>query len=350
MNTQYQKKSPQANNRSKPQNAWREEVALELAKIGYAKDADEFIDCQNAESVRFWRVCATDAAHHAAPVFHTCHKRVCPECEARNSGRLFHRYYQPIFDIVRRRRYGRGLTHMILTTPIDLRGENVGAQLRDAYAKVGEFFDILFGKDWQNDNRGYLAGCEFGERGYKLHFHILVYCEYIDQNKAWRIWTDLTGFTAMPYLKRVDHKDHSLEDALAEVVKYVTKLSTLEPALAAKVFHVIRGTRRIRSKGLFYRLPAPEKPDCACPVCKDALRLWSRERYEEWLELRRIEALADLVDTIGGSVLLRNGNNFLGILGQTTTENAAESPEKRHRKHLDPSPPDLDQLPLPIAD
>lgn len=329
-------KSP-ANGRDALTNQWRDEVAAALASAGLAREADSFLACQDEDTVSFVHVCSEDPDHDATLIAHTCHLRICPDCERRNSARLYERYYQPILDIVRVFRRRRGLRHIVLTTPFSLEDENIREKLRWAYAQLGRLFDLLLPEGWQKKEMGYLAGCEFGEEGRKLHFHILFYGPYIDNTDMCLVWNILTGSTVLPWIKLVDGKDHTLENAVKELVKYVTKLTTLPAHLMPVLLEAIKGTRRIRNKGIFYNLPQLEKQPTTCKVCGAPMTVWTRDHYDAHQRAKLVGDSAKLLDRLRNSPLvLKLGNKFPGNPPPDCTSAARET------SFLDDGPPPRD--------
>lgn len=301
------------NGRTPEQNVWRAEVTRALFDANMPAAADAFARCQDESSVRFYVVCEADAEHQATALAHTCHLRICPECEARNSARLLARYLEPIRDVYAAAPSSYRLRHIVLTTSISLLDSDVRGQLRRSYDTLGAFFDELWGDDWQQTGCGYLAGAEFGPNGLKLHFHVLVLCDWIDQNRARDIWTRLTGFTALPYIRAVSAANYPLENALTEIIKYTTKLSELKPDLMPTLLDAIYRTRRIRARGAFYRLPQPEPERSKCKECGSRLVLWSRSKFENWQRGAIGRALSDFDGDALSELLLRLGNKSSGI-------------------------------------
>lgn len=302
-----------ANGREPNENVWRAAVVRALIAAGMDYEAEQFRCCQDEASVQFYVVCPNDPDHQTVALARTCHLRICPECEQRNHARLLHRYHDPIEEVYHRAPSHYRLRHLILTTPISLLESDVKTQLRRVYDNLARFFDRLWGDDWRESGRGYLSGAEFGPEGLKLHFHVLALCDWIDQNKARDIWTDLTGFTALPYIKAVNQTNYTLTDALSEIIKYATKISCLEPNLVPTLLTAIAGTRRIRTRGAFYRLPQSDKEDKLCPECGAKLTVWHTTKFQFWKSGSIGRSLSAFDAGRLRDLLLRLGNKSQGL-------------------------------------
>jgi hypothetical protein len=300
------------NGRTADKNAWRAEVVAALIDADMPDQAEAFRVCQDEASVRFYAVCPVNPDHQTIALSHTCHLRICEDCQRRDQARLMHRYYEPIAVLADRAPRGFRLRHFILTTPISLLEPDVRAQLRRAYDQLARFFDEFWPEDWRERGYGYLAGAEFGVDGLRLHFHILVLCPWMNQNKARKIWTKITGFTALPYIKAVNRSNYTLTDALSEVIKYATKISMLKPELMPVLLAAIARTRRVRCRGAFYNLPQPEKEHKVCPECGARLTLWNTAQFEKWRKGSIGRALFTFDSAALANLLLRLGNKFPG--------------------------------------
>lgn len=228
--------------------------------------------------------CSTDPKHQATAVCPTCQLRFCPDCCHRQSARLLARYMPLMRDLVADSSDDYRMRHIILTTPIDLRSPDCRTAVLSLAEKVSLCFEKCLGSNWREDC-GLLFAFEFGENGLKLHFHCLVYCPYISQSRLVKAWKDVTNsLCEVAFIRLVTddpNKGQSLESAVAEVLKYATKLWKRDKAgnviyldadLIPILAKVLKGTRRIRTYGLFYRLDVEEEPHvcetCASPIVR----------------------------------------------------------------------------------
>jgi len=312
------------NGRTPEDNIWRQSVTDELIIAGMYKEAESFAACQADDTIFSVFVCSDDIDHDAKTIAHTCHLRICPECAHRESARVMNRYVDKAHALARLRRDNHSLKHIILTTRFDIMQPDIKSRLRSAFDSVGATFDVLLGKGWQRENIGYIAGAEFGEKGKKLHFHVLFYGPWLDQSELQDIWCDLTGNTAIPYIKAIT-RGKNVEKACAEILKYTTKLSAIEPVLMPRLLDVLKGTRRIRSKGVFYRLEAAKRESRLCDDCNAKMTIMPVDAYNAHKSQKMIESLAAIA-----LLPLRNGNNFLPesvVIEEKPTSDITSQPE-----------------------
>lgn len=336
------------NGRTQDQNAWRQRVVDALAKAGLAKEADSFATCQDEDTIKFYHTCSQNPEHVARAIAHTCHLRICPECARRESARLKARYYEPIRKIVKTYRKDRALRHIVVTTRFHLQDGDIRERLRESFEKLAQLFDLLLPANWRKMNIGYLAGAEFGEEGNRLHFHILYYGPFIHYTDMALVWYILTGNTALPYLRYVDGKKYTLDEAVNELVKYCTKLSILDVELMPALLEAVRGTRRVRAQGIFYRLPHPDKEPCTCPECSAPMEMWSRAKYEAWKESQLQQKRSELLSDLRSILDLKLGNKFLfsprppDAQGDEKISFAYQEPPPLDLTALEPPPPSWD--------
>ena len=275
---------------------WRESVANCLWYSGHKPEAEAFFNCGKDEDFRAYAVCRTDASHFAKPILHTCHLRYCVDCERRAMAKRLERFLPAIDDAINSWRKGSyRLRHIVLTTPYDLSKEEILEQYPRAWKAVQKTIEqVMFNvrEKWatleekrrqrislKQHGIGLIVGAEFGEQGHKLHFHLLCYCPYIPHDTLTKYWKENTNQEA--YISDIKQV-HSIEQAAKETItKYVTKLSDMPPELIPCLHKVLEGSRRIRSYGIFYNLPALEEEPCTCPQCGSSVGYMRRSDYEE---------------------------------------------------------------------
>ena len=146
-------------------------------------------------------------------------------------------------------------------------------------------------------NQGFIVADEFGETGEKLHFHILFYGQWIDNKErngfplssAWRKVTD--GDCEVTYIAGILAED--LHAELMETLKYVCKfwkrdpdtgeVSRLSPTSMVTLHKLLKGQRRVRTYGLFYRVPVALNRRPECPDCGETMHRMTSIEYNIWL-------------------------------------------------------------------
>jgi len=130
---------------------------------------------------------------------------------------------------------------------------------------------------WKTE-QGFLVGAEFGEEGHKLHYHIIHYGQYLDHAKISSMWRELTGGDAyVTWVKGFPYKGHTIEETLREVLKYCVKfystdkttgeITAIPAHLMPMLAKVLERSRRIRTYGLFYKVPEPDRRNHLCATC-----------------------------------------------------------------------------------
>ena len=124
-------------------------------------------------------------------------------------------------------------------------------------------------RHWELFDFGVLGGWEFGEDGHKLHIHLLVLCPWIDAIKLSECWAEATqNICFITKVKKV----RGVENGVAEVTKYATKLTSMPPQLVPTLHKVLSRKRRIRAYGSFSgQLETVSSEPFTCPVCSGEL-------------------------------------------------------------------------------
>lgn len=268
---------------------YRERAYVELLKAGMDDIAERYLHCADPswsfliggngeipKEVSGVNACSADASHPAQAVYPTCHLRFCCDCAHAQSARLLNRYVPFMKGLVRDGDEVYKLRHIVLTTPIRLIDPSCREEMHELFNKLrDEFWDILLGKGWRKEC-GVLVATDFGEDGHKLHFHILVYCPWIDKDAITDAWLKVTGgLCEVNWIRLVDEDEHTVDKAVAEILKYAVKLWKvgkdgkiiyLDPKLIPVLAKVLQGTRRIRSYGLFNGFQVEDKPH-VCETC-----------------------------------------------------------------------------------
>lgn len=293
---------------------WRKEVAAALLEYGLDKEARLFYDC--AEQPKRWInskrevlpeqaatvwTCTHDDTHPAALFMATCDLRICPDCAARQTARLAARYIPKAIELSKvGGRYH--LRHIVFTTPIELTSdtpEKIHKKIkelsklpRQAMQIVEELGDSL-GRDYKT--LGAIQSAEFGTEGHKLHFHVIQYGSYLPQKELSEAWSQVTGGLAnVVFIRAIDtSSEENTANDVIETLKYSVKfwsrdengdVKYLPPNVMPHLLLSLKGLRRIKSWGCFYRLPKPEKEKFLCPECQNEMQRIGCENWHYWLE------------------------------------------------------------------
>lgn len=200
-------------------------------------------------------------------------------CARRESARILKKYLPHIQAAAASNHPQYKLRHIVLTTNWNLRDLDIVTKYRRGWKAVNQLFDNLLGENWHKAGRGTFSGAEFGADGNMLHFHVLAFTEWIDQADLSREWEKLTGCPVV-WIRLV----RGVKKATKEVIKYAAKLTDLEPDDIARLHGVIKGSRRIRTRGLFYNVPAlpkTEEPQ-VCKKCGSPIENWQPDRFSVW--------------------------------------------------------------------
>lgn len=283
--------------------SWRNAVYEQLVIAGMDSDAERWLSCETYHKIPFSgedapvgtkniACCSREPLNHPRIAFKsTCGLRYCPTCAEQHSARLLARY-APVLTELALKSGSRRLRKIMLSTPYSLEDDSTGDHYKKLMSAIPVMFDDLLGTEWR-DHSGLLVGAEIGENGYKLHFHLLAYCKFIDQKQLATAWNKATdGHAEVVWIAEVSRDKSSVEKAIAEQLKYCTKFwklkhdgsrSMIDPHLIPKLAKLLAGTRRIRSYGLFYKIPEPEPETHYCEVCGSPMvMIWQ----SDWILFR----------------------------------------------------------------
>lgn len=282
---------------------WRTEVSNELTKAGLSDVAEQFESCADTPRRMIshqvevipavngsLHVCSADHTHDAMLFSATCDLRICPDCARRQSARLVARYLPALLQARQSPTRKHRLRHIVLTRDIALTSELAAAELNNGFSSIRNLFDRMLGKDWTSTG-GYIATAEFGSSGFKLHYHVVAYVPYMDQAEMSEIWEELTT-SKICFIRQIAGTEEKIVSEVQEILKYVTKFwstdsSTGEPKyippeLMPVLHRVLKGTRRVRSVGIFYNIPETESEplrcECGAPMRRISLEDWQHFR------------------------------------------------------------------------
>jgi hypothetical protein len=275
------------------------DVAEQLRNRGHEKESIEWMKCGDPAFIRAVKTCSDNPEHYSRVIGCSCHLRICPECAHRDGVRLLHQYLEPVKQSVDNKPPKWSLKHVVLTTSHHIDDADILQQYRKIYKDADQLFENFFGEDWQKSDRGLLYGAEFGEESQHLHLHCLVLCEWIDKDDLSACWESITG-NKITFIRRV----HGIRKAIQEMCKYVTKFTQLSAGDTVKVFEIIKGTRRIRSRGIYFGLPVPKREivhncrECGAPI----IQMFPAD-FDAWKASLQIDSVedGDLLDLIIGN-------------------------------------------------
>lgn len=279
---------------------WRADVYGALLDADMEHEADLWWRCARCgatyfvsknqevdENTKAVYACCNDPSHHAKAVKMTCQLRICPECARREVFRLLHRYVPVMEALMHSHHPTYRFRKIVLTTPLDMESPDAKTKYLEYASKVPKVFDELLPKGWRSE-QGFIQSAEFGPQGHKLHFHLIFFGEWLDNRKSngYKLasaWKKVTG-EECEVVRIYGIKPEDIQAELIETLKYTTKfwktdedgeIIRIEPRLMPILLNILKGTRRIRSYGVFYNVPeVPQEPD-VCPVCQSALVRWS---------------------------------------------------------------------------
>lgn len=277
--------------------AWRNDVYEELELAGLNKIAKRWLSCSEncftrikpvegaslPRSAKRIFVCIDDHTHEAEIYSQTCDLRICPECARRHSARMVARYLPKMLELLHQHHPTHRFRHIVFTLPFGLEDPDIRQKLLDGFAQVERVMDALMtpAGDWKA-SQGFLTGSEFGETGYKLHFHVIHYGQYLNQVDLSREWSKQTrGAAQVVFVRGFPYKGKTIEESLREVLKYATKFYSKDeitgevkyiPAKLLPVLaKVLEKTRRIRTYGVFYDVPEPDRDTHTCATCNSPM-------------------------------------------------------------------------------
>lgn len=318
--------SPNDNKKTEASLIWRRQAVSHLAAKGYQQQAQDLKRCGTSF---FVDVCPDHPDHEPKAVAVHCGLRICPECEARESWRKLSRYLpalqallepNPLYPDYRLRK-------IVLTTPYplsDLTSKSFNDKQKLVNAFCQEYFYQYFLNkggltkaelrrqriDLKQHGIGGLRSSEFGEKGKKLHWHILIYSPYMPHDDILRIWNEVTGgecqiaHVSGLYADKSGEIDDrvGLQLAVKEIVKYATKFTSLRPRDIPKLYSVLKGNRRFQSFGILHgiELPDDETIDRTCSECGASREQTTVTEYIRRCELRHVpidDVVTDAVDS-----------------------------------------------------
>lgn len=312
----------------------------EAAKL--RTEADRYAYCGNQALGLF---CPECNSQYFVKMF--CRSRICERC-----GRIYKRDLQKkmipsIQEVSRNKRQGYILALVTLTVSSQRFGDQLPTRehIERLYRETSSFLRLHYGKyknrlsssgkvveirrklsaadkaerrrlrseakkrgeeppEFDNSSRrvfigaGWIATLEIGSDNNNAHCHAIVYGPIRQWFRLKQSWESITGDSQGVDIRKV-RKPKELTNY---VLKYITKPPVTEDYCRIADYAVmIKGTRRLRSGGIFYNsftVDKPERPRCACIHCNSRLVMETTmmlhectDRIDLYKELREIEKL-----------------------------------------------------------
>lgn len=258
---------------------------LLMRETGSSKQGDYYLYC--GQLVRVW-MCRTCECKYTAPAH--CGLRICEYCGSRNVARVRAKL-QPVIDrVVDSPQVGYSLYLVTLTRRST--GAPTREAVRDLWVHARGLLQAFYLK---HPGSGALVVMEAGSRG-MVHVHAVVWGPWVSVRPMRKWWTEHTGSWVIN-VKRIGSKlgqrparyevRKNANAALQYILKYVGKVPRFTPTDGRSEAEwlvswllALKGTRRIRTYGIFYKpAPAPERTEADdhkvdCPGCGDPCRPW----------------------------------------------------------------------------
>ena len=211
---------------------------------------------------------------------HSCMLRICPDCAKRDAMRLQGRYEKIIRHLHNLHHPKRRLRHITLTRNLPLSGWNPEAA-SEIMNQAMQLYESMIKAGWLH---GVIASLEVGEVGALWHVHMVAYCEYIDQQDLSEAWASITGGDSIVHIREFK----TAGEAIREGLKYAAKFANLQPSQLADLHHSLKGKRRVRSRGVFYKhvnnpfhhlLQDDDFDGCDCPQCGSVLEYVGVDKF-----------------------------------------------------------------------
>ena len=257
------------------------------------KAADRYARCGDLlEWVGYCEHCETERPDFDAYQVSThCMLRICYNCGDTVAAPIRDRY-RPLLEYVFTHMRPRwSVKHVVLTRSVGLH--------EDAGENAVETID--FAMEWAKrmvlrfEGAGIIATLEAGETGGKWHEHMIVYSPYIPKQIMSDVWKEITGHDSVVYVRKLK----TVDEAIGEVLKYVTKHNNMSPDQLVSMHFALKGTRRVRSRGFFYVGKNHPLRDMIKGVrheakgCRDCGRKRRYTRLDEFLKLAALRMMID---------------------------------------------------------
>jgi hypothetical protein len=278
------------------QAVWRSKAVAALYSEDMGREAIALSRCTDPNHWVGVHICEDHPEHYAKPIRRSCRLRACPICADKERSRLMSRYFGPVLKAAQAHWDGHSLKHIILTTPYNLTDPECKQHYAAASKAMKKTLDqLLFqvlnqtGKLSPDEKRrrrvsfkdhhiGLISTVEFGGEGLKLHFHLLLFGPFIPADLLSQTWNRYMPDAFVTKIEKVEGSDD-----IRRCLEYVTKPPHLRPEHVPQYLRVLKRSRRVQTRGIFYGLKKahPSHPK-QCPKCKAPLEIWTPKKYEQW--------------------------------------------------------------------
>ena len=291
-------------------------------------------------------ICTADPNHAPKAFPMRCGLAICEECAQRESYRKLSSYLPALQKLLTPNPDfpDNFLFKLTLTSPFELHDlssatfkakQNLVRKFLNAYfyeyfEKKGKLSkgEISRGRcDLKKHGIGGLRSAEFGERGKRLHWHMLMYAPYMPKPDVWRVWTDVTdgqcinvdiaGIKARDGGKLRDAGD--IIGAVQEIVKYATKFSELPASDVPQLYKVLKGNRRFESFGVLYNqsFNDSEEIERTCKECSGKLETLRVGQYVTRCMNRGVDIDDSVADEVERGIALYLSRDYEITLGKS---------------------------------
>jgi len=184
-------------------------------------------------------------------------------------------------------KWGWRLRMVTLTSSYEL-APDMGEKIPYLLDRARDLFKKLWGQPikagphkGESNGAGAIASLEVGERGKKFHVHMLTWGRFVEQRVISKEWSEQTdGQFSVVDGQDFGQGENGIRKAISEGLKYTVKATRLSPQQLVDLHMVLKGRRRIRSWGSFYKAKAAVDIDIThvCEVCAAPMHYY-RERY-----------------------------------------------------------------------
>lgn len=290
-----------SNGRTERENQNRAGIYQALINAGLGPLAERYRLCQSTDpdNIVGWHICSDDSDHPHQPIVRTCHLHLaCEECARRATTDLIKRYRPVIHHYGNKNSAIYHFQWITLPTQIKLHDPNARVEIKKTLKKASQLFDKVLGSKWYNKGQGYISICQFGFDGQLFHIHLIFYGRPIKWKEIQPIWHKLSGYKVI-HLRRLPGAANALEK-----LAYATKFVPFADGDIPVLLKVMKGQRRISSRGIFYNHGfEKERNEKRCRVCNQPVEFYSRRAYDAWQKERD-----DHPRTAQDTVILINGN------------------------------------------
>ena len=245
-------------------------------------ESDRFAACGRDDMKFYCRECQSTFR-----VRMSCRSRVCPECQAVYVKKLKKKMLPVISRTVANQKRGYRLSLVTLTVTSRRFGDALPDRdgIKRLYAETSKFMRLHYGKFKchlskagnviENRKRwlgaGWVAVLEFGNDNNNAHCHLVVYGPIRQWHGLKASWQAITGDSHGVDIRVIRQPDK----AIAYVLKYISKPPQTDSYdRIADYAAAIKGSRRVRSGGIFYNAFTPERPEGLgfhCAICAGML-------------------------------------------------------------------------------